>query len=189
MIYGLTGQTGAGKTTVSEELKEKGYFVIDCDLTARKVVEKGSPVLDELKTVFGENILNEKGELIRSTLAEKAFANEENRQKLNSITHPAITKAVINQIRNSFSQKYKGVIIDAAAIFDSELIRYCSRMIVVVAPEAERLDRIIKRDGIDVQAAMLRIKAQPDEKYYKERADILIRNYKPYTISDELSEL
>lgn len=189
VIYGLTGQTGAGKTTVSKQLKEKGYFVIDCDLTARKVVEKGSSVLDELKAAFGEDILNENGELIRSALAEKAFANEENRQKLNSITHPAITKAVIKQIKDNFTSKYKGVIIDAAAIFDSELIRYCSKTIVVTAPEAERLDRIVKRDGIDVQAAILRIKAQPDEKYYKERADILIRNYDPYTISDELSEL
>lgn len=189
IIYGLTGQTGAGKTTVSEYLKEKGYFVIDCDLTARKVVEKGSPVLDELKKVFGNDILNENGELIRSALAKKAFADEENRQKLNSITHPAITKTVIQQIKEGFTSEHKGVIIDAAAIFDSDLVRYCTKMIVVTAPEEERLKRIVTRDKIDIQAAMLRIKAQPDEEYYKERADILVRNYEPYSISDELSEL
>lgn len=189
VIYGLTGQTGAGKTTVAELLKEKGYLVIDCDITARKVVEKGSPVLDELKAVFGDDIINENGELIRSALAEKAFANEESRQKLNAITHPAITKLTVKEIAENFTSEHKGVIVDAAAIFDSELVRYCTKMIVVTAPEAERLRRIVLRDGIDEEAAMLRIKAQPDEKYYKERADILVRNYEPYSISDELNEL
>lgn len=189
VIYGLTGQTGAGKTTVSEYLEKKGYYVVDCDLTARKAVEKGSPVLNELKTVFGEDILDKNGELIRSALAEKAFANEESRQKLNAITHPAITEMTVRQIAEGFTSKHKGVIIDAAAIFDSKLIRYCTKIIVVTAPERERLERIINRDKIDVQAAMLRINAQPDEEYYKERADILVRNYQPYSISDELSEL
>ena len=188
VIYGLTGQTGAGKTTVAEALKEKGYLVIDCDKIARKVVEKGSLVLDELKAVFGEDIIDPKGELIRSALAKKAFADEKSRQKLNAVTHPAITKMTVQKISENFSG-HKGVIVDAAAIFDSELVRYCTQMIVVTAPEAERMKRIMLRDGIDETAAMLRIKAQPDEEYYKERADILVRNYEPYSISDELMKL
>ena len=188
VIYGLTGQTGAGKTTASELLSEKGYLVIDCDVLARKVTEKGSPVLDELKAAFGDDIIGADGELIRSALAKKAFADEDSRQKLNSITHPAITKLTVQEINKNFSG-HKGVVVDAAVIFDSELVRYCTKMIVVTAPEDERVKRIMLRDGIDETAAMLRIKAQPGEKYYKERADILVRNFEPYSIPEELREL
>ena len=189
VIYGLTGQTGAGKSTVGEMLKEKGYLIVDGDIAARAVVEKGSPVLDELARVFGSDILNENGELVRSALAKKAFANEESRQKLNAITHPAVTEWSIDFINKNLTKEHKGVVIDAAAIFDSDIQRYCTKMIVVTAPENERLERILKRDGLTRDAAMLRIKAQKDEQYYKERADILVRNYAPYTLADELKLL
>ena len=189
VIYGLTGQTGAGKSTVANILSEKGYLVADGDVAARAVVEKGSPVLDELAKVFGADILNENGELIRSELAKKAFSTEENRQKLNSITHPAVTKWSIDFIKENLNENHKGVVVDAAAIFDSDIQRYCSKMIVVVAPEEERLARILQRDDITRESAMLRIKAQKDEQYYKERADILVRNYAPYNLSQELELL
>lgn len=189
VIYGLTGQTGSGKTTVAEELHKKGYLVIDCDALAHRITEKGSPVLDELKKTFGDDIIAPNGELIRSALAEKAFANEESRQKLNSITHPAITKLTVKMINENLTPQHKGAVVDAAVIFDSELVRYCTKMIVVTAPEEERLKRIVLRDKIDTHSAMLRIKAQPPEEYYKKRADILVRNFEPYSISDELIEL
>lgn len=189
VIYGLTGQTGAGKSTVGEMLREKGYLIVDGDVAARAVVEKGSPVLMKLAETFGSDILNENGELIRSALAKKAFANEEERQKLNSITHPAVTEWSIAFIKENLNESHKGVIIDAAAIFDSDIRRYCSKMIVVTAPEEERLARIVSRDGLSKEAAMLRIKAQQDEQYYKERADILVRNYAPYELSQELELL
>lgn len=189
VIYGLTGQTGAGKSTVGKMLSEKGYLIVDGDVAARAVVEKGSPVLDELSRVFGADIIDENGCLIRSALAEKAFSSEENRQKLNSITHPAVTKWSVDFIKKNLTENHKGVVIDAAAIFDSDIQRYCTKMIVVTAPEEERLARILERDGLTREAAMLRIKAQKDEQYYKERADILVRNYAPYNLSQELELL
>lgn len=188
-IFGLTGQTGAGKTTVAESLKEKGYLVVDCDILARRVVEKGSPVLDALVAEFGNDIIDSNGELVRSALAKKTFADEISRQKLNEITHPAITRLAIREISERLTPEHRGAVIDAAAIFDSELVRYCSKMIVVIAPEEERLKRIVLRDKIDNESAMLRIKAQPSEEYYKERADIIVRNFEPYSISEELKGL
>ncbi|MBP9988692.1 MAG: threonylcarbamoyl-AMP synthase [Ruminococcus sp.] len=189
VIYGLTGQSGTGKSTVAKRLKEKGYLIIDGDVIARRIVSKGSEVLDRLAEEFGEDIIDEDGNLIRSALAQKAFSSEENRQKLNAITHPAITKIAISQIKNNFTAKNKGVIIDAAALLDSSLVRYCTKMIVVTAPLKTRLERIISRDGIDYEAAMLRINAQPDEQYFIENSDIVIRNYEPFTLSDELEKL
>lgn len=189
VIYGLTGQTGAGKSTVAKMLSEKGYLTVDGDVAARAVVEKGSPVLDKLAEAFGEDIIDTGGNLIRSALAQKAFSTEENRQKLNVITHPAVTQWSIDYIKKNLTAEHKGVVIDAAAIFDSDIQRYCSKMIVVTAPQEVRLERILGRDGITRESAMLRINAQKDEQYYISRADIVIRNYPPYDLSHELKVL
>ena len=189
VIYGLTGQTGAGKSTVAKMLSEKGYLTVDGDVAARAVVEKGSPILDKLAEAFGEDIIDTWGNLIRSALAQKAFSTEENRQKLNAITHPAVTQWSIDYIKKNLTAEHKGVIIDAAAIFDSDIQRYCSKMIVVTAPQEVRLERILGRDGITRESAMLRINAQKDEQYYISRADIVIRNYPPYDLSHELKVL
>lgn len=189
VIYGLTGQTGAGKSTVAKMLSEKGYLTVDGDVAARAVVEKGSPALDKLAEAFGEDIIDTEGNLIRSALAQKAFSTEENRQKLNAITHPAVTQWSIDYIKKNLTAEHKGVVIDAAAIFDSDIQRYCTKMIVVTAPQEVRLERILGRDGITRESAMLRINAQKDEQYYISRADIVIRNYPPYDLSHELKVL
>ena len=70
LTIGLTGKTGAGKSTVALLLKEKGCCIIDGDVIARQITEKGSPVLLQLQKAFGEDILDENGELIRKTLDE-----------------------------------------------------------------------------------------------------------------------
>lgn len=173
-IYGLTGQTGAGKTTVAELLSKKGFKVIDCDIVARKIVEKGSPVLEKLKAKFGEDIILDDGTLNRKKLAEKAFSTKENEKLLNSITHPAITKLVRKEIVEQ-KDKYKVFVIDAAVLFESELYGYCSKNIVVTADESIRLKRIIERDSITEEQALLRINAQPDEQYYLSKADVVIK--------------
>ena len=75
-IYGLTGKTGSGKTTVAKMLSEKGFYIVDGDVLARKVTEKGSEVLKELSDCFGEDIISEDGTLKRHELARRAFSSE-----------------------------------------------------------------------------------------------------------------
>ena len=92
LIIGLTGKTGAGKSTVSARLREKGCYIIDGDIIARQITEKGSDILPLLQKAFGNDILDENDELIRKRLAERAFSSKENTALLNSITHPEITR-------------------------------------------------------------------------------------------------
>ena len=92
IIVGLTGQTGAGKSTVGQMLSNIGFFSIDCDKLSRLVTSKGSPVLSELALEFGEDIIKNDGELDRKLLAKRAFATKEDTERLNNVTHPAIKK-------------------------------------------------------------------------------------------------
>ena len=189
ITLGLTGKTGAGKTTVAAYLKEKGCYIIDGDVIARQITEKGSEVLPILQEAFGENILDEKGELIRKKLAERAFSSKENTALLNSITHPVIKQRCYKEMQKAEALGYKTAIIDAAALLDSDCKDLCQKIIVVTAPEDIRLERILSRDGITKQQAMTRIKAQKDDEYYFSHADIIIRNYPPYDLKDEFFKL
>ena len=189
LIIGLTGKTGAGKTTVASYLKEKGCYIIDGDVIARQITEKGSEVLPMLQKAFGDDILDEKGELIRKKLAQRAFSSKENTAILNSITHPVIKKRSEDEIAKAESLGYKTALIDAAALLDSDCKDLCKKIIVVTAPEEIRLERILQRDGITKAQAMTRIKAQKDDEYYFNHADIIIRNYPPYDLKTEFLKL
>lgn len=189
LTIGLTGKTGAGKSTAALYLKEKGCHIIDGDVIARQITEKGSPVLLQLQQAFGEDILDEKGELIRKRLAERAFASRQGTALLNSITHPEIKRRCQKEIALAKSMSCKAAVIDAAALLEGDCKELCEKIVVVTAPEDIRLERILARDAITRQQAATRIKAQRDDEYYFSQADIIIRNYPPYDIQDELLRL
>jgi len=156
-VVGLTGPTGSGKSAAARMLAKMGCEVIDGDAIAREIIWPGSEVLAQLAARFGSDILNEDGSLNRARLASRAFENNEARKDLNAITHPAITALALEQAGRAGG---KIVIIDAAALLESELAKHCSHIIITTAPEQLRLERILARDGIPEQAAGQRISAQ-----------------------------
>lgn len=172
-IYGLTGPSGAGKTTVSHALEEKGWRAIDADAVSKKVMQKGSPVLVDLANEFGQDIIEQDGSLNRKKLASIAFSSEEMTKRLNAITHPAITAAVAAQIMKE-KNDYPAFVIDAALLTKSKMYEYVSKLIVVTADEKIRLERIMKRDSLTRNEALKRIKAQPSDEYYNNKADFII---------------
>ena len=188
-IFALTGKTGAGKSTVAAYLSKNGCFIIDGDKTARQITDKDKPALELLSHAFGSDILLHDGTLNRSLLAQRAFASEENTALLNGITHPLIKEEFVKQITFAENHGYNTVIIDAAAILESDCKDLCSKVIVVHAPEQIRLERILQRDNITVDAALTRIKAQKSDEYYTSQADVIINNFPPYNLVDQLGEL
>lgn len=193
LTIGLTGKTGAGKSTVALYLKAKGCKIIDGDVIARSITEKGSEVLPQLQKAFGEDILDENGCLIRKLLAQRAFSSRESTELLNSITHPIIKERCEKEIEKGKADGYNTFVIDAAALLESSCKELCDKIVVVTAPESIRLNRILKRDDISLTQAQTRIKAQREDEYYFSRADIIIRNYPPYDEGEdryrELEEL
>lgn len=176
VIVGITGQTGAGKSTVCEMLKKYGYAVIDADEIAALITEKGSPVLTQLSMAFGPGTLNEDGTPNRKVLAQRAFSDPSQTALLNSITHPEIVRLIMKKVNGEFWNGYEAVLIDAPQLFESGLSDRCGFIVSVTAPEELRLSRIIKRDGIDEESARLRMSAQYDENFFIENSDVVIQN-------------
>ena len=164
-VIGLTGQTGAGKSTVSAMAESYGCYIINADKVAREATAKNSECLKRLAEFFGNDIIDSNGECVRKLLAQRAFSSKENTDMLNSITHPMIIRRI---------SEYKTVIIDAPQLFESGCDKLCDKIIAVTAPRSVRLERIIMRDGISEKDALLRINAQHDEEYYTSQADFVI---------------
>ena len=170
---GLTGPTGAGKTTVARLLEQNGIPLVDADAIARTVTEKGSPVLSALADTFGKDILFPDGSLDRRALAAVAFSSKENTEKLNAVTHPAILARIRRALADAAGD---AVILDAPLLFETGLDALCDHTVAIVADEAVRLARITTRDGISEEAAKKRMAVQPDTAFYAARADILLYN-------------
>ena len=185
-VIGLTGQTGAGKTTVAAILAEKGCHIVDTDILARKAVEN-SEVIGMLCERFGGDIVKG-GVLDRRELARRAFASSEGTSALSAITHPEITRLAIEEIHTAEKNGAKAAVVDAALLYDSPLVAVCDKNICVVADQKIRLERIMNRDSISETDAKLRINAQPPTEYYTEKSDIIINN-NGEDIEEQIAEL
>ena len=187
-LVGLTGKTGAGKSTVSALLKEKGAYIIDGDIVTRKVLAENGTLLNKLSEVFGEGILNPDGTLNRLALAKEAFSTPERTEKLNAIMHPAINDFIFEEAEKAFSD-YDVVIVDAAAIIESGFTEKSDYLIVVHAPLEIRRERIIKRDGLTEADADVRIKGQKEDEFYLSKADFIFNNFPPYNNEEQFLQL
>ena len=177
LTIGLTGQSGAGKGEFSRIFKSfDDIYCLDTDVTAREVVEKGKPCLDELCSYFGAEILQSDGSLDRKKLASIAFSDEEKHSHLNRITHFYITQEVKQWLNDAEKSGAKVAIIDAPLLFESGIDSICDITVGIIAPYATRLKRIIKRDKIDKKSAKLRLDAQPGDEFFEEKCDYIIAN-------------
>ena len=172
-VLGLTGQTGAGKSTLAARAGELSCKVVDADRLARQVLEKGSPVLRGLAEFFGYDIIDDKGCLKRKLLAERAFSTKENTEMLNRLTHSGINRLAAEYIRG-YREEGGMIIYDCPLLFESGGEALCDLTLAVTAPESVRLRRIMTRDSLTEREAMLRIRAQRDEEFYRSRADVVI---------------
>ncbi|MBR5134762.1 MAG: dephospho-CoA kinase [Clostridia bacterium] len=172
-IIGITGPTGAGKSTLTAAFAREGALIIDADRLAREVVQVGEPCLAALAEAFGDDILLADGSLDRAALAAKAFASPEKTALLNHITHPFVIERSHRLLDASTAAI---AVIDAPLLFESGMDALCDETIAVVCAREERLSRIMARDGIDEARATTRMNAQPDDTFYLARATHTMRN-------------
>lgn len=176
MVVGLTGQTGAGKSTVSKVFSSNGFAVIDADQVARRVVEKGTKCLDEIADFYGNTVINDDGTLNRRALAAIVFSDKAKLETLNTITYPYITGEILKQIRAHSMNGEKLILLDAPTLFESRADDFCEIIISVLADEEIRERRIISRDGLTPDQARKRMDSQLDEDFFRTHSDYIIHN-------------
>ncbi|MCD8390279.1 MAG: dephospho-CoA kinase [Firmicutes bacterium] len=176
-IFGLTGGSGTGKSTVSSLLLNRGIYVVDTDRLSRVVVKKGTQCLDELVHMFGGEILRDDGTLNRKKLGEIVFNDEEKLKVLNRITHHYIKYAIMGELRNCESEY---AAIDGAVIIGSPVEELCDFIVTVDADYDIRLRRVIERDGISEEYARSRIDSQMSSEEYRAGAKYIIENNGTY---------
>jgi L-threonylcarbamoyladenylate synthase len=165
---GLTGGTGSGKGYICNELKKRGFKIIDCDYYSRKITEKDSSIFPELQSEFGQDIIKN-GELDRKLLAKRAFSDKQKTNRLNEIMHPAIIELCKKEANGL-------CVLDAPQLFEANMQSDCYKVISVIAPKELRIERIIARDNITREEVEQRISAQYDDDYFIDNSDFVIYN-------------
>ncbi len=181
LILGITGSIASGKSLVAELLRQKGAFVLSADQLARELVEPGSPLLDRLATLFGVEILTENGELDRENLGRLVFDDEEARQKLNALLHPAIATLSEQRLAELVKNGAALIVYEAPLLFEAGAEKRVDKVLVVTVDPRIQLQRIVARDRLDEPAARLRVAAQMSQLEKAARADYLIDNSGSFT--------
>ena len=172
-VVGLTGGIGSGKSTIAELFAELGVPIIDADLIARQVVEKGSPLLAEITAHFGPKILLEDGALNRAALREKVFNHESEKQWLNQLLHPAIRHKMLQQLA---AQDAPYCIFMVPLLIENKLTALCQRVLVVDVSKQTQMTRASKRDNNQLALIKNIMQSQVSRSERLQHADDVINN-------------
>jgi dephospho-CoA kinase len=168
----LTGGISTGKSTVCNLLKLHGFLIIDADKIAHKILDLNASKIEEL---FGTKYV-ENGLVQRKELGKIIFSNEENKLKLEALLHPLIKEEIIKESRVCEEQN-KTYFIDIPLFF--EKMHYpIVKSVVVYTPKELQIERLIKRDNITKDEALLKISNQMDIEKKKELSTYIIDNSK-----------
>ena len=176
-IVGLTGGVATGKTAVSQVLREEGAYIIDADRIARELVQPHKPAWNEVIRAFGKEILQEDKSIHRKELADKVFADPEQRKVLNRILHPRIKEEIARRVRE-IGQKDPDaiVVIDAPLLVELGMHHDVDRLIVVTSTQTQQMERLKKRDGRNTQEALGLLSSQMPVEEKEKLADFVVRN-------------
>ena len=173
MIIGITGNSGTGKSEISKLLAEKiNAKIINADEVVKELSENGNEYYEKIVELFGSSILNN-NKLNKPQMAKIIYNNKEKREELNKLTYKYVVEEIKKRAKNS---EYKNLIIDAPLLFESGLNKICNITIGVIANMDNKIQRICKRDNIDEETALARLKIQQEDKFYIQKSDYIIQN-------------
>jgi dephospho-CoA kinase len=176
LTIGLTGGIASGKSTVTEMIRGLGIPVIDADQIARDVVKAGEEAYEQIIQTFGQDILQENGEIDRAKLGAIVFYNEQERKKLNAIVHPAVRRRMLAEKEAYVQKGAKTIVLDIPLLFESELTHFIDKIIVVYVDDDIQLERLMKRNGFSEEEALARIRSQMPLHEKVKKADAVINN-------------
>ncbi len=174
ILVGLTGGIGSGKSTVSAMLAARGAEIIDADVITRVVQKPGSAVVDAIAERFGDQVLDDDGELLRARLAEIVFSDPDALRALNAIVHPAVG-VEINRRVNAMASTDKVVVLDIPLLTENPRGGLQGKIVVDVPVDAQ-VERLVRYRGFSAADARARIVRQASRNDRLEGADFVVDN-------------
>ena len=172
MNIGITGSIACGKSTVSDYLRKKGYTIIDADKLGH-VALTSNDVKRKLTEKFGDNIL-ENNEISREKLGRLVFGNDDNLKILNSIIHPKIKELILKLQEEHKDENL--VFLDIALLYEANFVDLVEKVVVVYTDEKVQLERLMTRNFLSMEEALMRIESQMKAKEKASLGDYVINN-------------
>lgn len=188
IVVGVTGGIGSGKTAVANAFADLGVEVIDTDELARRLTAPGEPVLREIASCFGDEMLTTEGALDRARLRQKVFADPRERQRLEALLHPLIRREVdrlLERARGPYAVLVVPLLIETGAYAD-----VVDRVLVVDCPVEMQIERVMRRSGLSREEveAIVRTQASRTERLSK-ADDVLVNDADLCALRDKVQQL
>lgn len=175
-IIGLTGGIGTGKTQVAKLLEELGAAVVNADLLGHEIYKPQTEGWREVVAAFGERVVGPDGEIDRRALGSIVFSDEAALRQLNAITHPRIYALAAERLDTLKRQGASAAVLEAALLIEAQWTGLVSEVWVITSPEADVIERLRERNGMDADTARARIRSQMPQAERAERADAVLEN-------------
>ncbi|KAK9887761.1 hypothetical protein WA026_000076 [Henosepilachna vigintioctopunctata] len=179
-VIGLTGGIASGKSGLSHWMQELGAHIIDADSIAHGIYKRGKPCYNLLIEKFGESIIGADREIDRAKLGAIVFKDRNQLEKLNNTVWPEMLKDILEIVKNA---KEDVVVIDAAILLQAEWHNYCHEVWTTLVPKQEAVRRLVERNHLNEEQALLRINSQPSNESYLAAANVVFCTlwHKEYT--------
>lgn len=174
-VIGITGPTGAGKTTALDALRRLGAAVIDCDAVYHEMLQSDPALQQELEQEFG-SLTDERGHFDRKRLGRVVFCSPEALARLDGIVLPYIRRAVEDRLGKARQKGAPAAAIDGITLVETGIAALCDATVAVLAPLEDRVRRICLREGIGEDYARARAAAQKPDDFYREHCDHILFN-------------
>lgn len=173
---GITGPTGAGKSTALQSMEALGIRIVDCDAVYHSLLERSAELRGDLTKRFGTGILDELGNIDRKRLGGVVYQDADAMADLDAIAHRYVLEELDCIETQALREGRPAVAYDAIALIESGLSARCNAVVGVLAPVETRIGRIMIRDGISEEYARMRVSAQKDEGFFRAHCTHILEN-------------